>query len=255
MTDSAINTDKFRAILVLAATIGMIAFNWLAAIGRIGGVTPEQISTKYPTPVTPAAWVFTIWAVIYLGMLVFSIYQLLPANLARFRGIRSFYILSCALNCGWIFMWLSDQIAISLVLIALLAGSLLLINLNLRSSDSPADYWAAKAPFQIYFGWVTAASLVSIYVLLVHLQIEHSASASTIIAVALILLAAALGVLVRVTLSAHLYPIAIAWALTAIAVRQSGQTAIVAACAIGVVACLIATLSFVVNLPSSADRR
>ena len=52
----------------------------------------------------------------------------------------------------------------------------------------------------------------------------------------------------------YFYPLAIAWALTAIAVKQSGKTLIVAAAAIGVIACLIAAVSFVMNMPSSADK-
>lgn len=254
MNDHVSNTDKFRATLVAAATIGVIAFNWLAAVGLIGGVTPDQISAKYPTPITPAGYAFTIWSLIYLGLIVFSIYQILPANLARFRSVRSLYILTCALNCGWIYMWHSDQIAICLLLIVLLAAVLFLVNLNLRGADTVKDYWAVKAPFQIYFGWVTAASLVNFFVLLVHLQIDLSPTASRNLAIALIAIAAALGVLIRVGIRAHLYPLAIAWALTAIAVKQSGQTLIIVACAVGVIACLIAALSFVVTLSPSDTR-
>jgi hypothetical protein len=70
----------------------------------------------------------------------------------------------------------------------------------------------------------------------------------------LILVAAALGVLIRIRLTNYFYPLAVAWALTAIAVKQSGQTAVVVACAMGVIACLIATLSFVMSLNSSESR-
>ena len=45
------------------------------------------------------------------------------------------------------------------------------------------------------------------------------------------------------------------WALTAIAVMQSGQTLIVTAAAVGVIACLIASISFVLNLHSSDNPR
>lgn len=82
MTDSATGTDRFRAILVLAATIGTIVFNSLAAMGRVGGVTPAEISAKYQTMITPAGYAFSIWSLIYVGLIAFSIYQLLPANLA-----------------------------------------------------------------------------------------------------------------------------------------------------------------------------
>lgn len=254
MTETATGTDRFRAILVVAATIGTIAFNWLAAMGRIGGVTPAEISDKYPTLITPAGYAFTIWSLIYLGLIAFSIYQLLPANVARFRSLRSLYILSCALNCAWIFFWHGDQIAVCFALILALAIVLFFINYVLRRPGSIGEFWLVKAPFGIYFGWVTAATLVNFAILLVHLNIRLSETSGTLLAVGLILFAALLGVLIRIKLFNYLYPLAVAWALTAIAVKQSGHTAVVTTAAAGVVVCLIATLSFVVNLPSSDNR-
>lgn len=254
MTGTTNGVDRVRAILVLAATVGTIVFNWMAAMGRINGVTPEMVADKYQTPITPAGYAFAIWILIYLGLIAFSIYQLLPANAERFRSIRSFYILSCALNCGWIYMWHSDQIAICLVIILFLAITLFLINLHLRQTEGVGEYWLAKAPFGIYFGWVTTATLVNFAILLVHWDVPVSASTWTAIAVGLILLEAALGVFIRIRLVNYLYPLAIAWALTAIGVKQSGQTLIVTAAAIGAIACLIATMSFVMDLPSSETR-
>ncbi|MBC7899645.1 MAG: tryptophan-rich sensory protein [Saprospiraceae bacterium] len=251
MTENASGTDKFRAVLVLAATIGMIAFNWLAAAGNVGGVTPEAVSNRYPTLITPAGYAFAIWSLIYLGMAAFSIYQLIPANIFRFRSIRSLYITSCALNCAWIFFWHGDQIAICLAIITALLVTLLLIASKLRVNESVGETWAAKVPFGIYAGWVTAATLVNFAVLLVYLNVQMSRGMATILAVALILFAALMGVLIRIKLANYVYPLAIAWALTAIAVKQSGQTSIVVAAAAGVIACLIACLSLVMNLRSS----
>lgn len=255
MTEPSTGTDRFRAYLVPLATLGTIAFNWLAAMGRVNGVTPAEISDKYPTPITPAGYAFSIWSLIYVGLIAFSIYQLLPANVAKFRSVRSLFILTCALNCGWIYFWHSDQIAICLVLIFLLAVCLFLINLNLRETEGPGEYWFVKAPFSIYFGWVTAATLVNFAILLVHWNVARSAAGFMWVGIGLILFAAALGVIIRIRLVNYLYPLAIAWALTAIGVKQSGQTLIVVATAIGTIACLIATLSFVVNLPSTDNPR
>ncbi len=251
MTETETGTDRFRAILVLVATIGTIIFNWIAAMGRIGGVTPAEISEKYQTLITPAGYAFAIWSLIYFGLIAFSIYQLLPANIARYRSIRSLFIATCALNCGWIYFWHNDQILVCMALIFLLLFTLMAINAKFRQTDGTGEYWLVKAPFSIYFGWVTAATLVNFSILLVHLGVELSAGAATGLAVGLVLLAGALGVVVRKYLNNDLYPLAIAWALTAIGVKQSGQTLVVVAAAIGVIACLIATLSFVVNLPTS----
>lgn len=253
MANDVTGTDRIRSILVLAATIGVIVFNWLAATGRLGSDTAE-ISDKYPTLLTPAGYAFSIWSLIYLGLVAFSIYQMLPANLARFRAVRSFYIFSCALNCAWLYFWHREQIALCFVVIAALCATLTIICYHLRDPESLSDTWATKAPFGLYFGWVTAATLVNFTIMLKFLRVDLPNPAWTVLAVVLVLLAAALAILVRWKLTNYFYPIAVAWALTAIAVKQSGQTFIVVAAAIGVIACLIASLSFVMNLNSSESR-
>ena len=240
-----------RSILVLVATIGVIAFNWMAATGRLAGVSSADISAKYPTLITPAGYGFSIWTLIYVGLLAFSIFQLLPANVARFRPLRSLYIFSCALNCAWLYFWHTEHIAICFVILVALCLTLLSINYLLREPETFADIWLAKAPFGIYLGWATAAVLVNLVVMLKFLNVSLTPSTETYLAVGLILVAAVFGVLARIRLTNYFYPLAIAWALTAIAVRQSGQTAIVVACAVGVIASLIASLSFVMNLKSS----
>ncbi len=253
MENGVTGTDRIRSILVLAATLGVIVFNWLAATGRLGSDT-AAISAKYTTSLTPAGYAFSIWSLIYLGLIAFSIYQMLPANLARFRAIRSFYIATCALNCAWLYFWHRDQIVICFVVMVVLWATLAVICYQLRDPESLRDTWAAKAPFGLYFGWVTAAMLVNFTIMLKFLRVELSNSAETALAVSLILVAAGIAVLVRVRLTNYFYPLAVAWALTAIAVKQSGQTLVVVAAAIGVIACLIASLSFVMNLNSSESR-
>ena len=148
-----------------------------------------------------------------------------------------------------------DQIAICSLLLFLLAASLFFINLYLRRTEGPGDYWLVKAPFGIYFGWVTAATLVNFAILMVYWRVELSATAWTFVSVALVLVAAVLGVLLRVRLNNYVYPLAIAWALTAIGVKQSGNTAVVVATAVGTIACLIACVSFVLDMPSTDNPR
>lgn len=246
--------DRIRSFLVLAATLGVIGFNALASMGYVNGVTPGEISDNYPTSITPAGYAFSIWSLIYLGLLAFSIIQLLPRNLERYRPVRSAYILSCALNCAWIFFWHSDQILIAFVIIAALLVAVYFIASRLRPLATTADIWLAKAPFGIYLGWLSAATLVNFVILLKYLKVDLG-TAEIPLGAGLILLAAAFGVFVRIRIANFFAPLAVAWALTAIAVKQSGKTLIVTAAAVGVIACLIAALSFVVNLKGSADER
>lgn len=254
MTEPVSSIERLRSFLVLAATVGTIAFNWIAAAGYVSGVPTAEIFDRYPTVITPAAYAFSIWNLIYLGMFAFSIYQLLPEQISRFRNLRSAYILSCALNCAWIFFWHGDQIAISFAIIVFLLGVLLFINVKAQRPESVTESLTVKLPFGIYLGWMTAAALINFAVLLKYLQIDQGSS-EIAVGTALVLLAAAFGVFIRVRLTNYFVPLAITWALTAIAIKQSGKTLIVSAAAVGVVACLIATFSFVMNLKSSTNEQ
>ncbi|MBX3266840.1 MAG: tryptophan-rich sensory protein [Acidobacteria bacterium] len=251
MTEKTDSAGTLAGFAVAAATLLTIGFNWLAAAGMVGGVTPAEISAKYPTAVTPAGYAFSIWSLIYLGMIAYSVYQLSSNASPQARSIRWLYVVTCLLNCGWIYFWHHDYIAVCLGLIAGLAFTLFLINQKLKDVSTTRDFWLTKAPFGLYFGWVTAATLVNFAILLASRNVETG----TLFAVGLILVAGTFGILFRVTLRNYIYPLAIAWAVTAISVKQSGQTAIVATGAFVVIVCLIATLSFVVNLPSTDHPR
>lgn len=240
-------SDLLKQILVIIATLGTIAVNSLAGIGRIGGVTPKDISDKYYTSLTPSGYAFTIWSLIYFGLIIFSIYQALPSKGERFRNLRSIYIISCVANCLWIYLWHYDQILACLAVIFVLLLTLVFINLNLRNTKSVAETWFAATPFALYFGWVTVATILNSTIALVSLGIQTSETTTNILACALIAVAAVFGVIFRQVLSNSAYPLAIAWALTAIGVQQSGKTAIVIFTAFGTIACLLAALSFVLK--------
>ena len=242
-----------RSVLVLVATIGTIAFNGLAAMGYVNGVTPEAISAKYPTVLTPAGYAFSIWSLIYLGLIVFSIYQLVPHNIARFRRVRSVYIVSCVLNCAWIFFWHRDQIGVCLILICALLVTLLMLNFYFKTPESLRESLVTKAPFGIYFGWVTCAAIVNFAIFLKYSGVQMASGTSAVFGSVCIILAAGLAVVVRWKLTNYLYAVAVAWALTAIAVKQSGNTAIVIAAAFGAVTCLVTAGSVVTNLKDSTS--
>ena len=247
------NFERIRQFLVIIATAGVIFFNYLAATGSLGGIETGAVSDKYPTLVTPAGYAFSIWSLIYLGGAAFSVYQALPANAQRFRSIRSVYILSCAANCAWLYFWHQEAILLSAAMIFLLLGTLAFINSKLQKTETIGDFWLVKFPFGIYFGWVTAATIVNAAVALVYLKVQVSGSVAVMLGAGLVLIATALGIIIRFKLNNVFYSLAIAWALTAIAIKQSGQTLIVASAAVAVNILLIVTLTFLINLPSRSS--
>ncbi len=245
------SADTLLAVFVLVATIVTIAFNALAATGYVNGITPAEISNKYPTVLTPAGYAFSIWSLIYLGLIAFSIYQILPSNLARFRTVRTLYLVSCLFNCGWIFFWHREAVGVCLALIAGLLISLFLIMRQFQGPATAAEALFTKTPFGLYAGWVTAATLVNLAVVITASGASMPERTWNIFGVLCLVLAAAAAVLVRFKLRNFLYPLAIAWAAAAIAVAQTGNTIIIVTCAACVIVCLVMAISFVMDQKSS----
>ncbi len=137
---------RLKQILVVMATAGVIFINYLAGKGYINRTTPGEISDKYSNLLTPDGYAFSIWGLIYLGLIAFSVYQALPSqkNKPRFTKNRTLYIASCAANVAWIYFWHYEQILLSLGAILILLGSLVLINRNLfleQKTESAAQMW------------------------------------------------------------------------------------------------------------------
>lgn len=251
MATEIAQNDRIRSILVMLATAATIAFNALAAMGYVNGITPKEISDRYPNVLTPAGYAFSIWTLIYIGLIIFSILQFFPRNNERFARIRTLYIVTCVLNCGWIFFWHHDHPVICVFLIAMLAVTLVFLVVQSRNAQSRI----AKLTFGLYAGWVTVATIVNLFVAINAVGTHLSPETATVLGVIAIVVASLLGSLVAFKLKNYMYPLAVAWALTAIAINQSGNTGIVVASAIGVILTLLAALSFIIYLPTAETAR
>jgi len=250
MPDKPMLKDRLGSILSMLATIATIVYNALAATGYVNGMTPAEISGRYPTIITPAGYAFSIWSLIYLGLAVFSIYQIFGSNVQRFRRQRTIYISSCVLNCAWIYFWHHGYIGLCLLIIAALAVVLILLVSSFQRTETMAAALICKTTFGLYAGWVTVASIVNLFVYL--RSIENPVAISVGSGIFAVILATAAAVAVTWRYNNYLYPVAVAWALTAIAVNKSGETGLVVACAGGVIMCLLLAISFVLAFPSTA---
>ena len=137
-----------------------------------------------------------------------------------------------------------------MVVISALVGVLFLINRAIRATASFRDSFFTKAPLGIYFGLVTCAMLINLNIFVTHVREERSFLVS--LGVISIIFATIASVLVRWKLDNYLYSLAVAWTLTAIAVKQ-GFTPIVIAAAFGTVTCLVTAGSIVTNLKDSTS--
>jgi hypothetical protein len=156
----------FKKHLPLVATIAVIIVNVAANVLPINGYTTGALSDFNPTGFTPAGWVFSIWSLIYLGLVAFSLFQSFgnDADVTRCEDIRSLYVLSATANVGWIFSWHYRQVELSLAMMLVLLGTLVFIYKKLR--ESALKGWKQRlfvdVPFRIYLGWVTTAVIANL---------------------------------------------------------------------------------------------
>ena len=115
--------DTARQFVTIAAFVMTLVINGLANIIPINGVTTGELSDRYDVFFVPAGYAFSIWSLIYLGLLGYVIYQALPRNKRNpvLRGIAPYFIASSLFNSGWILVWHYGFVLLSLgLMVALL---------------------------------------------------------------------------------------------------------------------------------------
>ncbi|KPL22014.1 MAG: hypothetical protein AMJ93_08255, partial [Anaerolineae bacterium SM23_84] len=107
---------KRKQILNWVGLVVVLAMNGLANALPIGGKTTGEISDSIPTLFTPAGYVFSIWGLIYLGLLAFAWYQSRSQERESVvERIGYWFVASCAFNSIWIVLWHYEQFSLSLV--------------------------------------------------------------------------------------------------------------------------------------------
>lgn len=164
-----------RRFLSIIFTLGVVGVNAAANILPINGVNTGEISALYPTGFTPAGWVFSIWGLIYIGLAAFAIHaaRTPTGNGSRVRSIEPAYWVSCVANAVWIYMWHHTRILESFLLMLILLGSLAFIYVRLRATpaSSLTERLCVDAPFSLYLGWITTATLANLAALFFELKV------------------------------------------------------------------------------------
>lgn len=218
--------DYLRQFAVIVATIATIVVNGLASGLQLNGQSTGDISDRFPSLFTPAGYVFSIWSVIYLGLLAYTIFQALPAQRTnpRLRAIGWPYVLSGAANSVWIFLWHYNQFAASLVVMIVLLLSLIVIYRRLspwRFVASPAERWTTHIPFSIYLGWITVATVANAATVLLDLQWDGGFLGPMVWALILIAIATLIGLYFALRERNVAYVAVLVWAFIGIAVKQN----------------------------------
>jgi hypothetical protein len=234
---------KWTNIIVFVLTV---LVNGLAGGTKIiGNKTTADISNAYPTLITPAGYVFSIWSVIYILLGVFVVFQALPNQKGKGyqRRIGWLFVLSSLINIAWLFLWQFEYLSLSVVLMFLLLATLIAIYLRLdigKSAASLREKLAVHLPFSVYLGWIIIASIANVAVTLVSLGWNGFGISQETWATLIIIIALLITLLVITTRKDVAYGLVIIWALLGIAVNQSAHQSVVTAAEISAVVIVIA---------------
>jgi len=224
--------DKQRQIAVVLTILLTLVVNGLANGLPLNGLMTGEISDRFQVYFVPAGYVFSIWGLIYIGLIAYAIFQALPAQREnpRLRATGWWIALGGLANSVWIFLWHYLQFPLTLVAMLVLLATLIITYLRLgtgRTKVSAVETWAVRVPFSIYLGWITVATAANATSLLDYLKWDGFGIAPEIwmgIVLAAVLVIATLMAFTRRDVA---YALVLLWALAGIGVKHAAVAAVV----------------------------
>jgi hypothetical protein len=216
--------NLLRQISVIVAILGTLTINVLADVLPINGLNTGAISDTFHVYFVPAGYVFSIWGIIYIGLIAYAVFQALPSQKEnpRLQSTGWWVVLGSLANCAWIFLWHYEQfvgtLAAMLILLATLIAVYLRLGIN-RFKVSTGETWAVRVPFSIYLGWITVATIANVTDVLDYVgwnQFGISASSWMVVILAAVVLIAGLMNFLRQDVA---FAVVLLWALAGIAFK------------------------------------
>ena len=223
--------DIYRQLAVVVTTIATLVVNGLANALPLNGQSTGEISDRFDVYFIPAGYVFSIWGLIYLGLVAYTVFQALPAQRdnPRLRATGWWVALANVANALWIFLWHYEQFPLTIIVMLVLLAALIVIYLRLRDGKrevSTVETWAARIPFSIYLGWITVATVANATALLDYLQWNGFGIAPEIWMVIILAAVLAIAALMNFTRRDLAYTLVILWALAGIAIKHAATGAV-----------------------------
>ena len=203
---------RLLPLLVLVAAIAFAVSPFLS--NGFGGYRPDQFPIpQADPPIQPAGWAFSIWGLIYAGLVAGSAFGLWKrAADPDWQPMRPALLVSLALGAFWIETAHRTPIGATVLIVAMLVPALAAF---LRAGRQDA-VWQVR-PVALYAGWLTAATGASFGLVLGGFGVMSEQAA------AILCLLAVTGAALAVQAARPgewAYPAGVIWALTGIFVAN-----------------------------------
>lgn len=220
--------DIVRQIVVAASAVFAVIAAFVGS-GAAGGVPIQDAAggalAADATLIAPAGSAFSIWSIIYIGLLAYAVWQLLPkqTEAPRHRSLGYWIAASLVLNGLWILSIQFDLLGLSVPIIVVLLA-VLIQSFRLARSQPPTgtiDGIITDGTIGLYLGWVSIATAANITALLSAEGFTGFGLAPETWAVIVIAAAAAAGVATAIGGKGRIGPAAaLSWGLAWVAVGR-----------------------------------
>jgi len=211
-----------KLILNMLAFALVIVMNTLAVTLPLNNQSTGEISDRLDIMITPAGYVFSIWSLIYLLLAIWIIRQFPKdrRDLPLYQETSGLFILSCLLNSAWIFVWHYNYFLVS---VFIMIGLLLTLIALYRRVKSRGPSLLDIAPFSIYLGWISIATIVNITYYLTDIGWKGFGISELVWAYLGLIVATVLAFWFRIRQHDMLYPLVFVWAFVGIGVKNMAE--------------------------------
>ncbi len=220
--------SDIRAYINIGALALVLLMNFLSNAIPFNNLTQADLGEIYPVLITPAAYVFAIWGLIYLALIAFIVYQVMPGFRENpvVKAVGILFAVSSLFNILWLFFWHYQRVGWSMIIMLLLLATLIAIYLRIgavTAEKSLYDRLLVKYPFSLYLGWVTAATIVNFNVLLYDLGWLGIGTGGVFFTMAMIIIAALVALAVFYLRQDYIFSAVFVWALIGIGIRHGTE--------------------------------
>lgn len=221
--------------IALFSLLANIFFNYYTNAFPLNGQTVGDVSNEYPTLFTPAGYAFSIWGLIYLTLLIYAVYQLLPDQRKNniYERLSLPFIFINIFSILWLVLFIYEYMAVSTIaIIMMLICAIFLYGKSKEMTLSHKVSQWVTIPFGLYLGWLSVATIANISILLSSIGWNEEMLGETTWAIIILTITFMLALFISWKFSDTIYPMVVVWAFFAIYVARIQETQPVATAAI-----------------------
>ncbi len=211
--------------LALGAMLIMLALYGLTSAGWFGPNPVGSTSNDVDPLIIPPPYAFAIWGPIYLGLILFPLFQLFKQRDGHpaWIPLRQWFAGNAVANGVWLvfasydWQWLTVLVIVFMLFSLFRIGQLLA---QIVAAGARHSYWLERLVFSLYFAWVTLATVLNVSAALAFYGWQGFGISAVSWTVIMIVIAALIAGYTSYVFRDGAYAGVVVWAFVALATRH-----------------------------------